>query len=632
MSERAQFRVRGPVLELDVRAVPALAAGAHRVFFETALGMGLKRGASLYATPTGANLAEALTEGLEYLRELGVASALDAGSEELLARVQETRSVFHAARKNLEASTYDPSNRRLRLSLPGFKRKLKPHQVASARHLIDVRFGANFSVPGSGKTTVVYSAFAYLAARQIVDRLVVIGPRSSFMPWEEEFAACFGRRPRVIRLSGARERRRRLYSGIHRTELVLVTYQTAAQDVDDLMRVLQSGKVFLVVDEAHNIKSFSGGLWASTALALAPYAVRRAVLTGTPMPQGLADLWSQFTFLWPGTEVLGNKEQYKYTCAQPDAAKKIAARIRPFFVRVRKDDLGLPPRHFMAPRHSLGPIQARIYRALAVRVLSEIDSAPTELRRLREWRKARMVRLLQAASNPTLLAQYSDEFNVPPLDATGASLLQLIERYPQYETPAKMIEAIRLASSLMEAGEKVIVWSVFIHNIQMLARLLHEHSPLMLYGGVPRDDNEDEEWNRERVVREFRASKGPRILLANPAACAESISLHRVCRHAIYLDRTFNCGQYLQSLDRIHRVGLEPSESVHYHVLVARDTIDQVVEDRLIAKEARMEELLRQDLPVIDLELGSADVSDVDEEADFTAAVTQLRDVRSRGD
>lgn len=632
MTGSAHFRVCGPALELDAGSVPELAVGVHRVFFETALGMILRRGVSVYVTPTGANLAEALTEALDYLRDLGVDRVLDAGSEELLKRVQETRAVFDAARRTVESCAHVHANSRLRLSLPGFKRKLKPHQIASARHLIDVRFGANFSVPGSGKTTVVYSAFAYLTARNIVDRLVVMGPRSSFMPWEEEFAACFGRKPRVIRLSGSRERRRRLYLAVQRAELVLVTYQTAAQDVDDLMRMLQGGKVFLVVDEAHNIKSFSGGLWASTALALAPYAVRRAVLTGTPMPQGLADLWSQFTFLWPGSDVLGNKEQYKYACAQPGAAKSIAARIRPFFVRVRKEDLHLPPRNFARPQCSLGPIQARIYGALAARILSDLASAPAELRQLREWRKARMVRLLQAASNPTLLAQYSDEFNVPPLDGTGASLLQLIERYPEYETPAKMLEAVRLATSLVDAGEKVIIWSVFIHNIQMLARILHEHAPLMLYGAVPRDDNEDEEWNRERVVREFRGSKGPRILLANPAACAESISLHKVCRHAIYLDRTFNCGQYLQSLDRIHRVGLEPEETVSYHVLLARDTIDEVIDERLTAKEARMEELLRQDLPVIDLDLGSADVSDVGEEADFSATAAQLRRRSKRGD
>ena len=44
------------------------------------------------------------------------------------------------------------------------------------------------------------------------------------------------------------------------------------------------------------------------------------------------------------------------------------------------------------------------------------------------------------------------------------------------------------------------------------------------------------------------------VLVANPAAAAESISLHEHCNHALYLDRTYNAGQFLQSQDRIHRL------------------------------------------------------------------------------
>ena len=89
-------------------------------------------------------------------------------------------------------------------------------------------------------------------------------------------------------------------------------------------------------------------------------------------------------------------------------------------------------------------------------------------------------------------------------------------------------------------------------------------------------------------LKEFKISKEPNVLIANPAACAESISLHKVCHHAIYLDRTFNCGQYLQSLDRIHRIGLSKDEKVFYHILQAENSIDETIHRRLNEKEKNM--------------------------------------------
>jgi hypothetical protein len=86
------------------------------------------------------------------------------------------------------------------------------------------------------------------------------------------------------------------------------------------------------------------------------------------------------------------------------------------------------------------------------------------------------------------------------------------------------------------------------------------------------------------------------VLVTNPASCSESISLHRGCHNAIYLDRTYDCAQYLQSIDRIHRLGLPPDVTVEVHILQAIDeqqpTIDHLVDASLLAKEAVMLDLL----------------------------------------
>ena len=93
------------------------------------------------------------------------------------------------------------------LVIPDFVRRLKQYQRVSVKHMIDIPYSANFSVPGSGKTTIVYAAFSVLRERGEVDRLLVIGPRSCFRPWEEEFEGCFGRVPRRLRITGPPEYR-----------------------------------------------------------------------------------------------------------------------------------------------------------------------------------------------------------------------------------------------------------------------------------------------------------------------------------------------------------------------------------------------------------------------------------------
>jgi SNF2 family DNA or RNA helicase len=277
-------------------------------------------------------------------------------------------------------------------------------------------------------------------------------------------------------------------------------------------------------------------------------------------------------------------------------------------------------------RVKFGPIQAAIYDALAFRVLNDIKSAPAEAARLKVWRRARMIRLLQASSNPSLLAQYSEQFRLPPLSASGLPISGLIEKYSEYEVPSKIKAAVKLINELTAKGRKVILWTAFIHNIKMLLRLLADLRPLPLFGAIPLSEAEDAEINREKIINTFRNEPSARLLIANPAACAESISLHKVCGEAVYLDRTFNCAHFLQSKDRIHRVGLDRTDKVNYYYFICDGSIDEVVDRRLVDKERRMLELLEQDLGTVNLDSDEDVVSeDSDEAIDFAATLAQIK-------
>lgn len=596
----------------------------HRVFFTIAAGYKLDESHSRYLLSDQKQLHDILRETISYLEEEDIEFETDDAVAKLLQQFQDEQEDYeNAARVGLEVQ----HAKQKADALLGLTRLLKPYQQQGVEHLLAVKHGANFSVPGSGKTAVIYAAFESLRREGTIDKLLVIGPRGCFLPWEEEAVACFGHPLKSARLTGSKTARNSLYLQSYDYDLFLCTYQTATNDQDELIKLCKRYRILVVVDESHNIKRLEGGVWSEAMLNLAPYATRRAVLSGTPIPNDYADLWTQITFLWPGEQVLGDRTSYRYRCEDKTELEAIRQAVRPFFFRVKRTTLGLPPVSFIRHKCDLKPYQASIYRALSVKFLKEIDLQPDERQAIRQWRKAKMVRLLQASSNPALLAQYSEEFDIPPLSGEGASIIHLLDRYPKYEVPAKFELSVKLMRDLLKKGEKVVVWTSFVHNIRMLERLLQGVKLFIVYGAVPRDESEDVEFNREQQIRQFKEVNQPAVLLANPAACAESISLHRVCHHAVYLDRTFNCGQYMQSLDRLHRIGLEPHEIVTYHILIAEDTIDETIDRRLNEKQANMLNLLEDDVPVGTFEPEEHQMvqSEDEEVVDFEETIRDLR-------
>ena len=125
----------------------------------------------------------------------------------------------------------------------------------------------------------------------------------------------------------------------------------------------------------------------------------------------------------------------------------------------------------------------------------------------------------------------------------------------------------------------------------MLEKLFWDFSPVSIYGAIPSGTDTDED-TREQRIRKFHEDPFCRLMIANPQAGGEGISLHRVCHYAIYLDRTFNAAHYLQSVDRIHRLGLPNSVNTFIEIIIAKNTIDEVVLKRLNIKTKSMSKVL----------------------------------------
>jgi len=450
-----------------------------------------------------------------------------------------------------------------------FKRSLKNFQRESVEHLLAVNNGANFSVPGSGKTTMTYAALSKWIEDGIVEKIMVIGPTASFVPWEEEYQICFGSPPRRLRLSGE-------YANIlenigENYDLILLHYQTSHSKRMELMNFLKKYKTALIVDESHRIKNPDLGAWANAALFLAPFATRRIILSGTPMPNDARDLWTQITFLWPNDFPLGNQSRYNDYVKKRGLSQDHRKILNSLFCRIMKNDLNLPEPKFIPYDVELGEHQRQIYDVIAAKTLEEIESLE-EQSRLQRFRIAKMIRLLQTASNPSLLYEMSHEFNVnsqlfnsaremvsselgfdvDSIDNTDLKTLSISEkiaRYSEIEIPSKIRKVATLTKDLVNKGEKVLIWSSFLLNMKIFEEdVLREFSPIIVNGEVSK--NPDNTPNRDELVNRFKNDPDSKVLIATAASLGESVSLHKntrdesVCRNAIYLDRNFNGAQY----------------------------------------------------------------------------------------
>jgi SNF2 family DNA or RNA helicase len=146
---------------------------------------------------------------------------------------------------------------------------------------------------------------------------------------------------------------------------------------------------------------------------------------------------------------------------------------------------------------------------------------------------------------------------------------------PHYELSPKYAEVQKIVHTNATLGRKTLVWSTFVRNLTSLESLLEEYSPAMVHGGTE---------DRAEQLQRFRQDGTCKVLLSNAATLGEGVSLHHDCHDAVYVDRDFAAGRFLQSLDRIHRLGLPPDTKTQVTVLVSNATIDELVEQRLAVK------------------------------------------------
>jgi SNF2 family DNA or RNA helicase len=415
---------------------------------------------------------------------------------------------------------------------------------------------------------------------------LVVCPKNAFAVWEEQALLCLSTPPGVVRLRGGEKPIKRALTSD--ATIFLVTYQQLPNIRALVAAFLVNHPTFVFLDESHHIKRGAGGQWCNTVLSLAHLPVSKLIMTGTPLPNSESDLVPQLNFLFPELDVA------------PDNARVL---VKPVFVRTTKRELGLPEVKVLATTIQLRPQQRHLYELLRSEQARQLSSLSRGDKGFYRSVGKSVMRLLEAVSNPALLVR--DNAEVP--DDLYAAL-------EEGDSP-KLEYACYRARKLAQAGQKVIIWSTFVDNVELISSRLRDIGADFIHGGVEAG-SEEEENTRENKIGRFHKDERAMVLVANPAACAEAISLHMVCHYAIYVDRNYNAGQYLQSVDRIHRLGLARDIETTVEILHAPDTIDDSVMRRLSAKIRKMEEVLQDSSISVepveqDLEADGIDADDI---------------------
>ena len=506
-------------------------------------------------------------------------------------------------------------------------RKLYPLQLLSSFHMAFAQNSCNFAVPGAGKTSIVYGAYAYLRSLpkedpRHVDKLLVVGPLSSFAPWENEFSECFGYKPKSFRMSGSsdisvKQKLEHLYSP-NSPELTLIFHGGVDRFQNDIINFLKRNKTMVVVDEAHRIKN-PEGVWGRSVTEISKEAVSRVILTGTPVPNGYQDIFNLYKFIYPFKfkEILkfhyhNLEDMTNNNSPESQRVQELKDNITPYFIRIKKKDLKLPPIEEKYIAVEMDSHQREIYDFIESQYLSyfkENNSATVK----DILNRAKLIRLRQASTNPSLLSrtlrdslennELTGEFDPNAIFTTDtdefvndSEFFNKIINYPTIETPKKFRSILSLLiEEIFPENGKVIIWTIFIQNAKELQSYLNLNGieSKLLIGEISQEE-------REETIKAFNNPLNDdfKVIIANPFSVAESISLHKGCHNAIYLERDYNCSNFIQSKDRIHRVGLDENQLTKYFYILSKDSIDEVINNRLRLKIERMEEIINDDIPL----------------------------------
>jgi len=436
----------------------------------------------------------------------------------------------------------------------GLRATLRPYQDRGYRWLLatlDQGFGCLLADDmGLGKTVQTIAALlAFKERGRLASGALVLAPAGLLANWERELG---GFAPSLAVYVHYGQTRR-----LKTADVTLSTYDTFLRDVGHFADRQWD---LAVLDEAHRIKNPDTKI-SRAVKSLS--AAGRIALTGTPIENNLAELWSLFDFTLPGYlgPLAGFAREYRkpievYRSAE--SAVQLQRITAPFILRRMKTDKAiipdLPDKIVIDEYTDLTPEQAVLYTALVTEGLARLEEADQFVRL--GLVLALITALKQVANHPR---NYDKESPATP-ERSGKTRLLLA-----------------LLDAAFEAGERVLVFSQYVEMIAILQTIIRDDlgiEPYVLHGGLPKA-------KRDRAVADFQAGSGAGVFLISLKAGGVGLNLTAAVR-VIHYDLWFNPAVENQATDRAFRIG--QTRNVFVHRLITRDTLEEKIDRALAAK------------------------------------------------
>lgn len=447
---------------------------------------------------------------------------------------------------------------------PGFVATLRPYQqrgLSWLAFLSSLGLGSCLADDmGLGKTIQL---LALEAAQRHDDPAtsptLLICPMSLVGNWQRE-SAKFAPALRVYAHHGAeRLHGDALEERLAETDLIVTTYATATRDMDELAEYRWNR---VVLDEAQAVKnSLSRGAKAIRRLE----ADNRVALTGTPVENRLAELWSVMDFLNPG--LLGSSEVFRTRYAVPvekygetEPAERLRRITRPYILRRLKTDPtiidDLPAKIETKQYCRLTTEQGSLYRSIVDEMMDKIVNTDGIARRGNVL--AAMTKLKQVCNHPAQLMH----------DRSAIGMRS-----------GKVIRLEEILEEILAEGDRVLCFTQFTEFAEMLVPHLAARfgqDVAYLHGGTPKK-------RRDEMVARFQAGEGPSIFLLSLKAGGTGLTL-TAANHVVHLDRWWNPAVENQATDRAFRIGQR--KTVQVSKFICTGTLEEKIDDLIEQKKA----------------------------------------------
>jgi SNF2 family DNA or RNA helicase len=463
---------------------------------------------------------------------------------------------------------------------------------------------------GLGKTFMIISTLNHLWAKGLIDKVLIISPAESVYNFKRE----------LIKFSTFAKDESRIYTADakHRdpfqdsVDVVLMKYRTFLMLSDDAYKkkhttfskdyrsaTLDLGSWgssrAIVLDESHFIKN-KGARQTKVLQAHKKFFEYRYLLSGTPWPTGVKDLYSQIKFLdetlipvgyneWIKTiaEIGTRWSQYEINHYREEDVKEFLKKVDDWIIReFLEDNIKIPEQFIKKIWVPLNKKQEKIYKSYISYKM--VESKEENGRYVVKQLYRDFPNISLALDNPCILKNKIESIN--------DSYLKKILSSWEFKDHSKLESCSSLLDTYIGDGSKVILWSGHPLTIQQLGEYYKKYNPILIHGEleIPKGSSKDQQ--RDYLLEKFKSQKKNKLLIASYLVLSTAVNIIEATR-MIYFDRNWNFTYWAQSKERNHRIGTTFQTIVN--PLIFDNTLENH-QDRIIeGREALDKELMNYD-------------------------------------